>query len=381
MTLRGVIVSFIMTIVLSIMVLGYAALQQRIDIEAEATVDSTYKVQINSVKEKSATGDARSTSVFQYNGLSTTFHVGLTNETDSITYEIELNNLGTVDAILNNTEMLIDGSNNIKVVKSGIRNGDILLANSIKVLTIKVGLTQSTSSEQTANITINLDYTRLKGGSGEVQEDNYYSIIPSDYQECDYLETDGNAYFDTGIIPDGTLIIQTKFRTNSIKNIFIGTRSNSPDAGAVEGINYRLFQFSNNFYFDIGYGKNGGNNRIVSNSIVNANTIYEIEFGNRYIKDITTDSIIASNTELNISKFGYTQEYGIKIFSQMPRSTSSNNVVGQRIYYLKMYQSIKLVRDFIPVLDDNGVPCLYDTVTGDTFYNQGTGDFLYQLKE
>ena len=185
MTLRGVIVSFIMTIVLSIMVLGYAALQQRIDIEGEATVDSTYKVQINSVREKSATGDARSTSVFQYNGLSTTFHVGLTNETDTITYEIELNNLGTVDAILNNTEILIDGSNNMKVVRLGVKNGDILLANSLKILTITVKLTEVTSSEQTANITINLDYTRLKGGTGEVVPEVYPT-----YQIGDKITTD-----------------------------------------------------------------------------------------------------------------------------------------------------------------------------------------------
>ena len=38
----------------------------------------------------------------------------------------------------------------------------------------------------------------------------------------------------------------------------------------------------------------------------------------------------------------------------------------------------ELVRDFIPVLDSNNVPCMYDKVTQQFFYNQGTGDFLYE---
>lgn len=32
--------------------------------------------------------------------------------------------------------------------------------------------------------------------------------------------------------------------------------------------------------------------------------------------------------------------------------------------------------DGIPVLDFNGVPCLFDMVTNEFFYNQGTGDFI-----
>ena len=35
-----------------------------------------------------------------------------------------------------------------------------------------------------------------------------------------------------------------------------------------------------------------------------------------------------------------------------------------------------LVRDFIPVLDKDGVPCMYDKVTVQFFYNQGTGQFI-----
>ena len=41
------------------------------------------------------------------------------------------------------------------------------------------------------------------------------------------------------------------------------------------------------------------------------------------------------------------------------------------------FGGVNLTRDFIPVLDLDGVPCMYDQVTKQMFYNSGTGNFLY----
>ena len=38
-----------------------------------------------------------------------------------------------------------------------------------------------------------------------------------------------------------------------------------------------------------------------------------------------------------------------------------------------------LVQDLIPVLDENGEPCMYDKVTQGFFYNIGSGQFGYEL--
>ena len=53
-----------------------------------------------------------------------------------------------------------------------------------------------------------------------------------------------------------------------------------------------------------------------------------------------------------------------------------------KLYGAKLYIGNKatLVRDFIPVLDENNVPCLYDKVSETYFYNAGTGTFEYGLK-
>lgn len=63
------------------------------------------------------------------------------------------------------------------------------------------------------------------------------------------------------------------------------------------------------------------------------------------------------------------------------RNLATNNVEGHlrgSLYYLKLYDNDVLVRDFIPVLDGNGVPCLYDKVEREFHYNLGTGTFNYE---
>lgn len=52
-----------------------------------------------------------------------------------------------------------------------------------------------------------------------------------------------------------------------------------------------------------------------------------------------------------------------------------------KIYYFKIYEDNTLVRNFIPVLDENNVACLFDKVEGKFYYNQGTGEFLTNLNQ
>ena len=50
------------------------------------------------------------------------------------------------------------------------------------------------------------------------------------------------------------------------------------------------------------------------------------------------------------------------------------------LYSFKAYSKDVLVRDYIPVLDWEDVPCLYEKVSRKLYYNAGTGSFDYGLK-
>lgn len=57
------------------------------------------------------------------------------------------------------------------------------------------------------------------------------------------------------------------------------------------------------------------------------------------------------------------------IFSLNCGRTSSSFAVDMRLYYFKITQDGAIVRDFIPVLDGNGVPCLFDRANKAFYYN------------
>ena len=48
------------------------------------------------------------------------------------------------------------------------------------------------------------------------------------------------------------------------------------------------------------------------------------------------------------------------------------------MYYLKIYESNVLVRDFVPALDNNNVVCLYERIEDKFYYNLGSGTFSMQ---
>ena len=52
-----------------------------------------------------------------------------------------------------------------------------------------------------------------------------------------------------------------------------------------------------------------------------------------------------------------------------------------KMYLMKLYRNGTLVRDYVPVLDPQRVPALFDKVSGTLFHNVGTGSFKTNLDE
>ena len=47
-----------------------------------------------------------------------------------------------------------------------------------------------------------------------------------------------------------------------------------------------------------------------------------------------------------------------------------------QVVYCKMWKANELVRYYIPASDKDSTICLYDKVTKEYYYNQGTGVFI-----
>ena len=50
-----------------------------------------------------------------------------------------------------------------------------------------------------------------------------------------------------------------------------------------------------------------------------------------------------------------------------------------KVYFLRVYDDGNLICDLLPALNPSGKPCMYDIVTQQPLFNDGTGEFGYEL--
>lgn len=113
------------------------------------------------------------------------------------------------------------------------------------------------------------------------------------------------------------------------------------------------------------------NGTYVTHASLKLNEIYHVIF------DITNgNASLTINNELIGTSTGSSNNsniYLMRIFSG-----DSNSFEYERFYLFKCTDNDgNLLFDFIPVLDKNNRPCMFDKVSKTCFYNQGTGEFLY----
>lgn len=218
------------------------------------------------------------------------------------------------------------------------------------------------------------------------------------YTELEYIESTGTQYIDTGFVPSGNTRVLFDYQPTSgytgVSCIF-GCQT-SPAGNNCNRFYYLLsgqtlyraqFNYTNTgtssqstpAYWGINYDSStnqyslvtGANGTFASDSSRQTIDIdgynKTIQFNNGNIIDMSGDATFAKGMHPTHSMF---------IFDRSLGGTSSSNKFKGKIYYFKIWDSSILVRDFIPVLDWNYVPCMYDRVTKQLFYNQGTGDFI-----
>lgn len=162
------------------------------------------------------------------------------------------------------------------------------------------------------------------------------SVIPSRYTVVDWVNSTGGAWIDTGVKPDDTIVVRCKFIMKHYDGVaFIGHYENPHS----ESNTFRFFRSDTTTYLD--YGSGDGKNRISGSYVTSKTKIYDMEFGNRYVKDLTTNTVKFSGTTVTFSQKSYT----IKLFDTTNYGTC---------YYFQIEKGGELVRDYVPV---------YDTVT------------------
>lgn len=204
--------------------------------------------------------------------------------------------------------------------------------------------------------------------------------LPAGYRECEYLESDSTSWIDT----------ELKLTNNN--SVYVTLRYNSltipvNDGGFAYG--YRT-----------SYGGSDGHCFILNGAAGAFFTYGRSEAIN--VGDIWKDGdlVICNTKEEGYIQYTDTSGYDYKIHIRGAYSGGDFSTVGTaylfalntpggdvrrmcgRVYDYKVIDNNtqESAQHLIPCLDTNSVPCMYDTISGKTFYNQGTGTFNYKLK-
>ena len=178
--------------------------------------------------------------------------------------------------------------------------------------------------------------------------------LPAGYQLCNYLESTGTQTINTGLTPVyGDEINVLAYRTSNANSMFYasGTLTVTSSAGKFY---CRYFTSAHNSALEVSL-KNFPADAQYHHIMLSQDGFYA---DGNFVKALPGERAEAGK---------------LIIF----RGTSQLGKVRVKRFYITRDGAYTL--NLIPALDRNGTPCMYDTVSKQTFYNAGEGNFLYEL--
>lgn len=229
-----------------------------------------------------------------------------------------------------------------------------------------------------------IDFASVKSfiiPEGEVQSISKDGVVvwakPNEIQnpyarELNYIESTGTQYIDTLWNPasPNARIKCVLTPTASLNGLAVfGSENENYDCKWLFALGAMNYNYSR-FYPHLGQWKNDG---VYVTVVTNRRTTidWSLVYGGQMkctIKNPTANNLGVKTFTTDIT----THKDHLKIFQNLDTQRAS-----MKLYYFQIYEDEVLVRDFIPVMDNNNVPCLYEKLEGKLYYNQGEGEFLY----
>lgn len=216
------------------------------------------------------------------------------------------------------------------------------------------------------NDTAILQTTDAKGNTVYTME-SYVTVepsgeLPEGYTQLLYIESNGNQAIDTGVVPGSNTGFYLKFKPKpqEIEEVFMG----------IDGYDNRGYHIEYQAkYYDNGYRLMYGGS---TNSItLTRNEINEIEF--KPLK-LTVNGSTTTISDTGEWYFSGTNSFALFSYKH---NTSYSTKSRMCLYEAKFYDDDKttLIRDFVPVRNENNEVGLYDIINGQFYGNVGTGSF------
>ena len=192
---RTIIIGSLLAILIC-MTIGYAAFSTQLEIAGSSTVTSNWDIQITGITPGTPNGTGENAVAPSYTATTATMEANLYAPGDAMTYEITIENKGTIDAVLDSITK--SDSNNPAIIfeTSGVNEGDPLLAGDKTTMTVKISYANVTSQPEnlTGELSLTLNYVQKPSGSVTPPEPSGPTIGG---QEVELVESGDGLYEDS----------------------------------------------------------------------------------------------------------------------------------------------------------------------------------------
>lgn len=313
--------------------------------------------------------------------------VRLKEPQDKIEYTVYIENSGDINAKIDDItyptltpqeDAIFKFSARYYSNNSPMQVGDTLKAGQIKQIKITIEYKDIDDKNLLPTVakTINIDFRVLY-----VQDNNTYvtttgsSLLPDGYKECEYIESTGTQYINTLYYPKIDTKVEMDLSFNGTFKTTGASIMGSTDSNYNEfSINFGGGASQNETIF-MWFNKSYGHGGVIRSKRYSTDTLYN---RNTMVLDRLTGQTLYGATSFSV--YGATGDVNGELIIFGSYAGTPFQAYNMRLYRFKIYNGNILKKDLIPALDDNNRPCMYDAITDNTFYNQGTGEFNYQLK-
>jgi len=189
------------------------------------------------------------------------------------------------------------------------------------------------------------------------------------YTELEYLESTGTQYIDTGLKGKNNIDFDYKCIFTNLDGTAQCVGGNWSGAGqSTVSLYLGLIRTNGNF----AYHYDGTQSPVVVMNTTVQGAPYSVQ-GHMWVGE---QYMVINGTKSSVGTISSTFTSTLNMYLFGINNNGLSNPAYMKLYYCKIYDNGTLVRDFIPVLDWDMTPCMYDKVTEQLFYNQGTGDFI-----
>lgn len=200
--------------------------------------------------------------------------------------------------------------------------------------------------------------------------------LPNGYKRCKYIVSDANQF----------MFINTNYQPTQSTGLYVIAKENKTHG---------------EWWSFMGCGVDGNSKDILWAPFICTAAWFSGRYGTNYVSESSIGyegrSYVAKSNWLNSRKWELSvpeltktgdltgtltpSANPIYIFRTMPTfQTYISRFKSGRVYRAKISEGEEIVMDFVPCLNPDGKPCMYDVINGVEYHNQGTGaDFEYEL--